>query len=60
MNNITRITRYGIPAIIGLGFAWISNRIIRNEEELKHRELELQLQLDKQSIKTFKRYRNNQ
>ena len=55
MNNITRVTRYGIPAIIGIGFAWISNRIIRNEEELKHRELELQLQLDKQSIKTFKR-----
>ncbi len=60
MNNITRVSRYGIPVIIGISFVWICNRIIRNEEGLKHRELELQLQLDKQSIKTFKRERNNQ
>ena len=53
MNNITRFTTIGIPAIIGLGFAWISNRIIRNETELENRELELKIQLDKNSIKRF-------
>ena len=54
MNNITRITTFGIPAIIGLGFAWIGNRIIRNEKELKNRELELKLQLDTKPMKTLK------
>ena len=53
MNNIARVTTFGIPAIIGLGFAWIGNRIIRNEKELKNRELELQLQLDAKSMKRF-------
>ena len=54
MNNITRITTFGIPAIIGLGFAWVGNRIMRNEKELKNRELELRIQLEKKSIKIFK------
>tara|TARA_Y100001968_G_scaffold154631_1_gene141216 strand:- start:120 stop:266 length:147 start_codon:yes stop_codon:yes gene_type:complete len=47
MNNITRFTSFSIPAIVGLGLAWISNRIIKNEKELKDRELELKLQLNK-------------
>ena len=54
MNSITRATAIGIPAIIGLGLAWFGNRIIRNEKELKNRELELKLQLDIKSIKSFK------
>ena len=54
MNNITRLTTFGIPAIIGIGFAWVGNRIIRNETMLKNREIELKLQLNKKSIKTFK------
>tara|TARA_Y100001968_G_scaffold183250_1_gene167894 strand:- start:199 stop:363 length:165 start_codon:yes stop_codon:yes gene_type:complete len=53
MNNLTRVTAIGIPAFIGLGLAWIGNRIIRNETELKNRELELKLQLDTKSIKSF-------
>jgi len=53
MNSITKITTIGIPAIIGLGLAWVGNRIIRNEKELRNRELELQLQLDTKSIKNF-------
>ena len=46
MNNITRLSAIGIPAIIGMGIAWIGNRIIMNEKELKDRELELKLQLN--------------
>jgi len=53
MNSITRVTTIGIPAVIGLGLAWVGNRIIRNETELKNRELELKLQLDTKSIKRF-------
>ena len=46
MNSITRISAIGIPAIIGMGIAWVGNRIIKNEKGLKDRELELKLQLN--------------
>ena len=46
MNSIKRFSAIGIPAIIGMGIAWIGNRIIKNEKELKDRELELKLQLN--------------
>ena len=54
MNRITRATTIGVPAVIGIGLAWIGSRIIRNEKELKNRELELKLQLDIKSYKTIK------
>ena len=50
MNSISRITTIGIPAVIGLSLAWVGNRIIRNEKELRNREIELRLQLDTKSI----------
>ena len=53
MNSITRVTTIGIPAVIGLGLAWVSNRIIINETAIKIRELELKLQIDSKSIKRF-------
>ena len=46
MNSITRFSVIGIPAIIGMGIAWVGNRIIKNEKGLKDRELELKLQLN--------------
>ena len=46
MNNIKRFSAIGIPAIIGMGIAWVGNRIIKNEKGLKDRELELKLQLN--------------
>jgi len=45
MSNITRFSAIGIPAIIGVGIAWVGIRIIKNETGLKDRELELKLQL---------------
>ena len=53
MNNILKVTTIGMPAVLGLGIALFINRIIRNEKELKIRELELQRQLNKKSIKSF-------
>ena len=53
MNNISRVTTIGIPAVIGIGLALVGNRIIRNETKLKHRELELKLQLDTKTINRF-------
>ena len=46
MNSITRFSTLGIPTLIGIGIAWVGNRIIKNEKELKNRELELRLQLN--------------
>ena len=46
MNSITRFSTIGIPAIIGMGIAWVGSRIIKNEKVLKDRELELKLQLN--------------
>ena len=46
MNSITKFSAIGIPAIIGMGIAWVGNRIIKNEKGLKDRELELKLQLN--------------
>ena len=46
MNSITKITSIGIPAIIGMGIAWVGSRMIKNEKNIKDRELELKLQLN--------------
>ena len=46
MKSIKRFSAIGIPAIIGMGIAWVGNRIIKNEKGLKDRELELKLQLN--------------
>ena len=45
MNSITRFSALGIPTLLGMGVAWVGNRIIKNEKELKNRELELKHQL---------------
>ena len=53
MNSITKLTTIGVPAIIGIGIAWVGNRILRNEKELKNRELELKVQLSAKPSKNF-------
>ncbi|ABU23967.1 Hypothetical protein PMN2A_2037 [Prochlorococcus marinus str. NATL2A] len=46
MNSITRFSAIGLPAVIGVGIAWLGNRIIKNEKVLKDRELELKLHVN--------------
>tara|TARA_Y100001968_G_scaffold211790_1_gene194918 strand:- start:343 stop:531 length:189 start_codon:yes stop_codon:yes gene_type:complete len=62
MNTIKKVSSIGIPVIIGLGFAWIGNRIIRNENKLENRELELKLQLEsrRRKLETKKILINNE
>ncbi len=50
MNNLTKITTFGLPAIFGITLAWIGTRIISNERKLEERKMELLDQLNKQSI----------
>ena len=46
MNSITRFSSIGVPAIIGFGILWVGNQIIKNEQVLKDRELELKIKLN--------------
>ena len=39
MNRIWRLTKIGLPTTVVLTLAWVSNRIIRNEESLRDREI---------------------
>ena len=51
MKNLKKITTIGLPAIIGVGLAWVGVRIISNERKLATREMELRLQLGAKAIK---------
>ena len=51
MNSITKFSALWIPSLIGIGIAWVGNGIIKNEKELKNRELELRLNQTINSIK---------
>ena len=53
MNSITKITSITIPAVIGLGAAWIGVRILKNERKLEERKIELEIQLGARAIKGF-------
>tara|TARA_B100000700_G_scaffold200087_1_gene220016 strand:- start:172 stop:309 length:138 start_codon:yes stop_codon:yes gene_type:complete len=45
MNSITKISTFGIPALIGMTAAWMATKIIKNEKKLAARKIELELQL---------------
>ena len=46
----------GLPAIIGLGLAWLGVRIIQNEKRLIIREIELKKILKENSLKSQKSF----
>ena len=50
MNSIGKITTLGIPAILGIGAAWLATTILRNESSLATRKVELELQLGAKSL----------
>tara|TARA_Y100001968_G_scaffold333339_1_gene395592 strand:- start:9406 stop:9570 length:165 start_codon:yes stop_codon:yes gene_type:complete len=51
MNSISKITTLAIPAIMGISAAWLIRTIIKNEQKLAARELELEIQLGSKSLK---------
>tara|TARA_B100000700_G_C14876080_1_gene775724 strand:- start:533 stop:706 length:174 start_codon:yes stop_codon:yes gene_type:complete len=51
VTSLSRVTALGIPAILGLGVAWLGVRIISNERNLKERKVELELQFGAKSLK---------
>ena len=53
MRNLSKISSIGIPAIVGLGVAWLGVRIINSEESLIARKMELEIQAGCKSLKRF-------
>ncbi len=51
MNSITKISVTGLPAMVGIGIAWIGFRLIKNEKNIAKRKMELELQLGNKSFK---------
>ncbi len=51
MNSLTRFTTVGIPILIGAGVAWFSIRIIKSEQRLADRKVELELQLKGKNLR---------
>ena len=50
MTSITKLTTIGIPTLVGIGAAWLTTTIIRNEQKLLERKAEMELQLDAKSL----------
>ncbi len=51
MNSLSKLTSAALPVILGLGVAWISIKLIKNEKKLITRKIELQKHLEKNLLK---------
>ena len=51
MKDFQKLSMIAIPAVLGLGAAWLGIRIIENENKLRARQMELELQLAAKSFK---------
>ena len=49
MKSTTKILTVVIPAVVGLGAAWLGSTLVRRERRLEQRRVELKLQLDLKS-----------
>ena len=55
MNNHLTTTKFvitGVPALVGLGVAWLGVRLVRNEARILLRQVELEMALEARSRKT--------
>ena len=46
MRSIAKVANIGFPTLIGLGLAWVGMKIVKSEQKLRTREIELKLKLD--------------
>ncbi len=51
MHSLTKFTSTTLPAVIGLGVAWLGIKLIRSEKNLTARKIELEIQLGAKSLK---------
>ena len=53
MNALSPYSKFIFPASIGLGIAWIGISLLKSENELVKRRMELELQINAKSIKVI-------
>ncbi|WP_269622660.1 hypothetical protein [Prochlorococcus marinus] len=51
MSYLSKLPSITIPTLFGIGVVWIGTRLIKNEQRLKERMLELKLQHGRNSLK---------
>ena len=54
MKQLSKISYIGIPAILGFGFAWLGVKIIKSENNLMKRKLELGIQIKSKPLQKTK------
>ncbi len=52
MKTLPRLISLGLPSVIGMGVAWLGLRIIRNEQKLAKRKMELEIELGSKALKS--------
>tara|TARA_Y100001968_G_C19247389_1_gene662625 strand:+ start:765 stop:926 length:162 start_codon:yes stop_codon:yes gene_type:complete len=53
MKNIKRFSSIGLPAVLGIGVAWLGLTFIKSEKSLENRRMELEIQLNAKSIRVI-------
>ncbi len=51
MNSLRKFSNVGIPTFVGLGIAWITISLVRNERRIQKRKKELELILQDKLLK---------
>ncbi len=54
MKEFSKISAIGLPVILGFGFAWLGVKIIKSENSLMRRKLELEVQSKAKPLKKLK------
>ncbi len=50
MSTTKHFAYFGIPAVVGIGVAWLGLNLLKNERKLEQRKIELEIELNAKSI----------
>ncbi len=50
MSLTKQFTYFGVPAVVGVGVAWLGFALLRNEKKLEQRRMELEIELNAKCI----------